>query len=92
MECGRHGAYVVQDGSNRALPDHRGVSAEDRDLHSDLLAAYRQLGFLERVLADQTELIAQLLDRRGVERRVEAGGLGSVEGIDRRGVDRREET
>lgn len=68
----------------------RCMSAEDRDLHSDLIAAYRHIGHLSRVLDAQTEFISQLLNRRGKERRSEPGGIGAVSGIDRRSSDRRE--
>lgn len=68
----------------------RCMSAEDRDLHSDLIAAYRQINHLSRVLDAQTEFISVLLDRRNQERRNEPGGIGAVAGIDRRFSDRRE--
>jgi hypothetical protein len=74
------------------VPDDEWVSAEDRDLHSDLIAAYGLIGRLYAMLEDSAEVISQLLDRRRAERRIERGGLAAAEGLDRRhGPERRGE-
>lgn len=65
------------------------MSLEDRDLHSDLVAAYRQIEHQAGVIGMQADLIAALLDRRRSDRRTEPGGLGSAIGLDRRESDRR---
>lgn len=48
------------------------MSCEDSDLHSDLLAAYRQIEHQAGVIAAQAELVQQLLGRRQGERTVDA--------------------
>lgn len=86
------GAYVVSlvgSVARRPVTDHGWVSAEDRDLHSDLVRAQREIARLSEVIARQAEMLSAVLDRRKTERRMEPSGLAGLDGLDRRSGERR---